>query len=96
MLVVYIILGIILGILLLAYLMPSKYMVEKSTIIKKSVAEVMDKVGNMNYYSQWNPFQQMDPTAKAIITGTPKTVGHKYEWEGKKKNSPTYFLLGGF
>jgi hypothetical protein len=84
MLVVYIILGCILGILLLAYLMPSKYMVEKSTIIKKSVADVMDKVGNLNFYSQWNPWQQMDPTAKATITGTPKTPGHKYGWEGKK------------
>jgi hypothetical protein len=84
MLVVYIILGCILGILLLAYLMPSKYMVEKSTIIKKSVVEVMEKVGDLNFYSQWNPWQQMDPTAKSNITGTPKTVGHKYEWEGKK------------
>lgn len=84
MLVVYIILGCILGILLLAYLMPSKYMVEKSTIIKKSVVEVMEKVGDLKFYSQWNPWQQMDPTAKSNITGTPKTVGHKYEWEGKK------------
>ena len=84
MLVVYIILGFILGILLLAYLMPSKFMVEKTTIIKKSVAEVMDKVGNLNFYSQWNPWQQADPTAKATITGTPKTPGHKYGWVGKK------------
>jgi hypothetical protein len=84
MLVVYIILGCILGILILAYLMPSKYMVEKSTIIKKPVADVMEKVGNLNFYSQWNPWQQMDPTAKSIITGTPEKVGHKYEWEGKK------------
>ncbi len=84
MTVVYILLGIIAIILLISLLMPSRYYVEKSAIIKKTVAEVMDKVGNLNFYSQWNPWQMMDPTAKATITGVPKTPGHKYAWEGKK------------
>jgi hypothetical protein len=50
----------------------------------KPLSEVMDKVGNLNFYSQWNPWQQSDPTAKSTITGSPKTPGHKYAWEGKK------------
>lgn len=84
MIVVYVLLGIIGAILLISLLMPSRYLVEKSTIIKKPVAHVMDKVGNLNFYSQWNPWQQMDPTTKSTITGLPKTPGHKYGWEGKK------------
>jgi hypothetical protein len=84
MTVVYILLGVIAIVLLISLLMPSRYNVEKSAIIKKTVADVMDKVGNLNFYSQWNPWQQMDPTTKSIITGTPKTSGHKYAWEGKK------------
>jgi hypothetical protein len=84
MTVLYILLGLIITILLLAAVMPKKYNVEKSAIIKKNVAVVMDKVGNLNFYSQWNPWQQMDPTAKSTITGNPQSPGHKYAWEGKK------------
>jgi hypothetical protein len=84
MVVVYVILGIVALILLIAALMPKGYNVEKTAIIKKAVTDVMARVGDLNYYSKWNPWQQMDPTAKSTITGTPKTPGHKYEWEGKK------------
>lgn len=84
MIVVYIIIGIIVVLLLISFAMPSKYMVEKTTIIKSPAERVMDYVANLNQYATWNPWQQMDPTAKRIISGAPKTPGHKYEWEGKK------------
>jgi hypothetical protein len=84
MLVIYILLALIAVLLLAAMILPKGFNVEKTTIIKKPSAEVMDKVGNLNFYSQWNPWQQSDPTAKSTITGSPKTPGHKYAWEGKK------------
>ena len=84
MIVVYIIIGIIIAVLLISLVMPSKYMVEKTAIIKSPAARIMDYVANLHQYASWNPWQQMDPNAKKIISGTPKTPGHKYEWEGKK------------
>lgn len=84
MIVIYILLGLIAAILIAAALLPQNYHVEKSTIIKRAVASVMDKVGDLNYYSKWNPWQQSDPSAKSTVTGTPKTPGHKYAWKGKK------------
>jgi len=44
----------------------------------------MNMVGDLNFYSKWNPWQQSDPTARNTISGTPKVPGHKYSWEGKK------------
>jgi hypothetical protein len=73
MIVVYIILGLIALLLLISAMLPKSYNVEKSTIINKSVSDVMNRVGDLNHYSQWNPWQQMDPSAKSTITGTPKT-----------------------
>ena len=94
MIVLYILLGL-LGLLLIAALaLPKSYNIEKSTIIKKTAAEVMNKIGDLNSYSEWNPWQQMDPTAKATITGTPKTPGHKYAWEGKKTGVGELRLTG--
>lgn len=84
MVILYILAGLIVLILVVASLMPKNYNVEKSVIIKRSVSEVMGKVGDLNFYSQWNPWQQSDPTAKGTITGTPMTQGHRYAWTGKK------------
>jgi Polyketide cyclase / dehydrase and lipid transport len=84
MLFVYGLLLLIVALLLMAALMPKTYNVEKSIVINKPPAAVMDKVGNLNAYRDWNPWMKMEPDAKSEITGTPHTPGHKYHWEGKK------------
>ena len=92
MLVVYIVIAILLVLLIAALLLPGKYHVEKSAIIKKNVTEVMNRVADLTNYAAWNPWQQSDPTANGTITGVPKTVGHKYAWEGKKVGAGTLTL----
>lgn len=84
MIFIYIFLGLIVTLLIIAALMPKVFNVEKTIVINKPVADVMSRVADLNYYSQWNPWQQSDTTTKSTITGTPKTAGHKYAWEGKK------------
>jgi hypothetical protein len=84
MIFIYALLGLIVTILLIAYLMPKTYNVEKSTIIKKPVSSVMDRISDLKGYRDWNPWMKMEPSAKSEITGTPHTPGHKYHWEGKK------------
>lgn len=84
MIFVYIFIGLIVTILIIAALMPKTFHIEKTIVIDKPVAHVMEKVKDLNYYSKWNPWQQMDPTSKNDITGTPGVPGHKYSWNGKK------------
>ncbi|MEP6700505.1 MAG: SRPBCC family protein [Bacteroidota bacterium] len=84
MIVIYIFVGIIVLLLLAAALLPKVYNVEKTIVINKPVADVMNRIGDLNYYSQWNPWQQSDPTAKNNVTGSAKMPGHRYSWEGKK------------
>jgi hypothetical protein len=84
MLVLYILIGIIVILLVMALLLPGKYHVEKTAIIARPLPTVMDKVADLHNYAAWNPWQQSDPSAKGTITGTPKTPGHKYSWEGRK------------
>lgn len=64
--------------------MPGKYTIEKSIVINASPDTVYNNVADLNNYRDWNPWQKMEPGAKANISGTPKTTGHKFEWEGKK------------
>jgi hypothetical protein len=41
-------------------------------------------VADLNNYRDWNPWSKMEPDAKKQISGTPKTIGHRYSWQGKK------------
>ncbi len=84
MIFVYIFLGLIVLLLLVAAGMPKSFSIEKSTVIKKPVSEVIPWVGNLEQYAAWNPWQQMEPGSKKTFTGTPMQPGHQYEWEGKK------------
>jgi hypothetical protein len=84
MIFVYIFAALIIIFLVVAALMPKTYNIEKTIVIKRTAGEVMKRIGNLNDYALWNPWQQADPTAKKTITGTPSTAGHKYAWEGKK------------
>ena len=84
MIILYVVLGIVAFVLLVAAVMPGKYLVEKSTIISKPPAEVYNKIANLNHYKDWNPWAKTDPDAQTSITGDPMHVGHKYYWNGKK------------
>ena len=84
MIFVYIFIGLIITLMIISALMSKTYNVEKSTVIKKPVAEVMSHVGNFADYAGWNPWQQMEPSATRTITGNPNTPGHKYAWQGRK------------
>ena len=84
MLIVYIFVGLIVLLLIIASLMSKNFHIEKTIVISKPVPKVMEKIFDLNHYSKWNPWQQADPTVKNQITGTPGTPGHKYSWQGKK------------
>jgi hypothetical protein len=84
MFVIYILGALILFLLIAAYLMPATYRVEKNIIIERPLPLVRTRIADLNYYSQWNPWQQSDPTSKQTVTGTAGRPGHRYSWEGKK------------
>ena len=84
MIFIYLIAAILLGLLVGAAWMPKSFNIEKTIVVEKPLRFVMDHVADLNHYSQWNPWQQKDPTAKTVIAGIPKLPGHRYEWTGKK------------
>ncbi|MET0636317.1 MAG: SRPBCC family protein [Chitinophagaceae bacterium] len=87
MIIIYLLAAIIVGLLVGAAWMPKTFNIEKTIVIDKPASVVMDHVADLNYYSKWNPWQQIDKTASLVVSGVPKTPGHKYEWNGKKVGS---------
>lgn len=84
MIVLYIVIGLAILFFILPALLPKTYSIEKTITVNAPADVCYDKVADLNHYRDWNPWSQMEPTASKIIEGTPKTVGHKYHWEGKK------------
>jgi hypothetical protein len=84
MITVYVLAAVVTIFLVVPALMPPKYSVEKSIVVNKTPAQVFGHVANLNHYRDWNPWQKMEPGAKAAISGTPATPGHRFDWEGKK------------
>lgn len=84
MIILYILLALVAAILLTAFILPKKYEVVKSIVINSDISKCYDMVADLNNYRDWNPWSKMEPDAKKSISGTPKTVGHKYSWDGKK------------
>jgi uncharacterized protein YndB with AHSA1/START domain len=84
MIFLYVFAGFIALILLISFILPGKYKVEKSIVINAPVEKVFNHIANLNNYRNWNPWQRMDPATISDITGAPKSIGHKYSWQGKK------------
>lgn len=93
MIVFYIIAAVLAGLLLSAVWMPKTFNIEKTIVINQSLPLVMDHIADLNHYSMWNPWQQTDPSTQMKITGTPKTIGHRYEWTGKKVGTGSLTLI---
>lgn len=70
--------------LLVALALPSEYRVERSIVVERQPEFVFNQIGNFNNFEKWNPWMEREPDAKSIVTGTPMTPGHKWEWEGEK------------
>jgi len=84
MIAIYIVMAIVALFFIIPAVMPGKYEIKKEIIVNRPPADVYDKVADLNHYRDWNPWQKMEPGAVANISGTPKTIGHKFDWEGKK------------
>ena len=94
MVVVYIIMALIALVLIIAALLPGKYSIKKEIVIAKPAAHVYSRVADLNYYRDWNPWHKMEAAASSKITGTPATVGHKFEWDGKKIGQGSLTIKG--
>jgi hypothetical protein len=84
MIIIYIFAGLIITLLVIAALMPKIFNIEKTIVIRRPVSAVMNYIGDLEFYRQWNPWQQSDPSVTHTISGSPKSPGHKYSWSGKK------------
>ncbi len=65
--------------------MASAYVVERSISIDASPEEVFERVSNLRRWSEWSPWEELDPNMDKVYSGTDGTVGSGYSWKGNRK-----------
>ncbi|WP_127020930.1 SRPBCC family protein [Flagellimonas beolgyonensis] len=85
MLVLYILLGIVLLIAILAALAPKTYNVSRSIEISRTKAEVFDYLKYLKKQDEWSPWAKRDPNMEQKFTGTDGEVGAISYWNGNKE-----------
>ena len=81
--IVFVLIGLVALILIVPAFMKSTFKVERSIEIAQPVDIIFPQVSDFNKMNEWSPWVKNDPGQKEIISGTPSSVGHKQEWDGK-------------
>ncbi|RAJ08821.1 polyketide cyclase/dehydrase/lipid transport protein [Chitinophaga skermanii] len=86
---IFIILGVLAGIIVLALIIAlftkKEYAVERTVTINKPVNEVYDYLKHLKNQTQYNKFTMKDPNMQSSFTGTDGEVGFVYHWSGNKE-----------
>ena len=76
--------GLIVLLLIIAFLLPSRYHVERSIFMKADKSTIYDLTSHFEKWDLWTPWnQKVDTTAKFELIGPDGQVGTKRAWDGK-------------
>lgn len=81
----YLLAGILLLILILAFLAPKNYNVSRSIEIRKPKSEVFEYLRFLKNQENWSPWEKKDPNMVKMFSGTDGVVGAISSWKGNKE-----------
>jgi len=85
MIALYILLGVVVLILVLAAIAPKTYNVSRSIEIDRPKAEVFEYLKFLKKQDEWSPWGKRDPNMEQKLTGTDGEVGAISYWNGNKE-----------
>lgn len=73
---------IVAAVLLFALTKPDTFSVERSATIKAPPEKVYPLISDFHQWSQWSPWEKLDPNMKRNHSGAPQGQGAIYAWTG--------------
>ncbi len=80
--VIVVLIAVVLG---LAATKPDTFRVERAATIKAPPAKVYALIDDFRQWSQWSPWEKLDPELKRTFSGPASGKGAVYEWTGNSK-----------
>lgn len=63
---------------------PSDFRIERSTTVRAAPETLFDLIEDFHRWTEWSPYENMDPNLKRTYAGAERGVGAAYGWEGRK------------
>ena len=76
---------VIAGILVYAATRPDSFSVQRTTSIHAPPDKVFAMINDFHRWSEWSPWEKLDPEMKRTFTGPPAGQGTVYEWAGNSQ-----------
>ena len=83
--ILFVVVLLIVSVLTAAATRPDTFRVERSIAIKAPPARIFDLIDDFHRWSEWSPYEDLDPTMKRTFDGAPRGVGAIYAWAGDGK-----------
>jgi len=83
--ILYIIIGFLAILVLLALIAPKNYQVHRSIVINKPLPEVFQYLKHIKNQDNWSPWKKKDPNMKQEFVGNDGEVGFIAKWDGNKE-----------
>jgi uncharacterized protein YndB with AHSA1/START domain len=63
----------------------NEFEVTREATIAAPPATVYELLADFRRWPEWSPWEDLDPSMRRTVSGTPSGVGAVYEWEGNRK-----------
>lgn len=85
MIILYILLGAIALILILAMMKPNTLNYNRSAVINAPAEKIFPLINDFHEWPKWSPWEKLDPNMQRTHSGAPSGKGAHYAWVGSKK-----------
>jgi hypothetical protein len=72
-------------VLILATMKPDSFTVRRSLAINAPPERIFPLINEFRNWTQWSPWEKLDPSLKRDYSGAPTGIGSVYAWDGDKK-----------
>ncbi|AXQ30119.1 polyketide cyclase [Solimonas sp. K1W22B-7] len=63
---------------------PDIFRVERSTVVQAPAEQIYPLIADFHRWTQWSPYEKLDPALKRTYGGAESGLGASYAWEGDK------------
>ncbi len=70
--------------LLFAATRPNSFSVERRIVVQAPPEKIQPLIADFHRWSDWSPWEKLDPAMKRTFGGAPAGVGATYGWQGNK------------
>jgi uncharacterized protein YndB with AHSA1/START domain len=80
-----VIVALVAGVLIFATTKPDTFSVQRSATIKAPPEKIFAVLNDFHRWTEWSPWEKLDPAMKRTLGGAPAGKGATYAWEGNGK-----------